>query len=196
MNVSLLAEPAIATVAPERLVVINPLEYPQWDSLISTYPKRSFFHSAAWARVLHETYGHSPCYFCGFTGKKFQGMLPVMEVSSPVTSRRGVSLPFSDFCAPLSADEDVAPLFDAAVEYGKERKWKYLECRDEQWSANNAGVPSTVFYGHVVELGRGEDALSKQFDSAVRRGIRKAEHAGVQVDFSTSLETVRTFFKL
>ena len=80
-----------------------------------------------------------------------------MEVSSKITSRRGVSLPFSDFCVPLGAYEDLTPLFDAAVEFGKARKWKYLESRNDSWSPNDAN--SVAFHGHVIDLKQDEDAL-------------------------------------
>jgi hypothetical protein len=189
-------ERPIATVAPQSVVVVNPLEYPKWDALISTFPLRSFFHSETWARILHETYGHSPCYFCSFSDGKLQMLLPVMEVSSPVTSRRGVSLPFSDFCRPLHRDGNLASLFQAALEYGKERKWKYLECRDASWLADGETMPSVAFHGHVIALRQDEEALFNQFESAVRRGIRKSENASVRVDCDSSLEAVRTFFQL
>lgn len=42
---------------------LNPLEYPDWDQLLMTHPDYTFFHSAAWARVLHDTYGNIPSYF-------------------------------------------------------------------------------------------------------------------------------------
>jgi CelD/BcsL family acetyltransferase involved in cellulose biosynthesis len=177
------------------LVVVNPLEYPQWDCQVSIYPQRTFFHSAAWARILHETYAHSPCCFCSFSGGKLQMALPVMEVSSRLTSRRGVSLPFSDFCAPLCGDDDPASLFEAALEYGKERKWKYLECRDGSWRRHGTTAPSMAFYRHVLAL-KEEEALFKQLDAAMRRAIRKAENAGVRVEFSATLDSVRTFFRL
>jgi len=49
-------------------------------------------------RVLRETYGHVPLYAARFAGGQLEGLLPLMEVSSPFTGRRGVSLPFTDFC--------------------------------------------------------------------------------------------------
>jgi CelD/BcsL family acetyltransferase involved in cellulose biosynthesis len=210
-----LAAPPAPRVAPQWMVVINPLEYPNWDGLLAAHQNCSFFHSCAWARVLHETYGHAPHYFCTFADRKLQALLPVMEVSSKLTSRRGVSLPFSDFCLPLGADKDVAALFEAALEYGKGRKWKYLECRNDYLPLNEVDATSSVsFYAHVVELrerssqslvgrsspragdGLSEDTLFKQLDSAVRRAIRKAENAGVQVEFGSSPDAVTTFYSL
>lgn len=180
------------------MVVVNPLEYSDWDSLISSdHQDCSFFHSAAWARVLHKTYGHRPQYFCLLIDRKLNALLPVMEVSSRLIARRGVSLPFSDFCAPLGAQEDIAALFDAALEYGKERKWKYFECRNNHCSLSKANTNTSVaFYGHVVELNEDADEMFKRLDSAVRRGIRKAENAGVRITFDNSLDAVRTFYSL
>src|SRR6267378_7660562 len=81
-----------------RLSIVNPIEYPDWDSLVAKHSDSSFFHTAAWARVLHETYGHTQWYFCRITEGGLEALLPVMEVSSRWTGRRGVSLPFTDFC--------------------------------------------------------------------------------------------------
>jgi hypothetical protein len=196
LNGVLIAQPRVTNRAPARLLVINPLEYPDWDSLVSTHRESSFFHGVAWARVLHETYGHCPSYFCTFSDKRLQTLLPVMQVSSAITGCRGVSLPFSDFCVPLTEDGGVGPLYEAAMQYGSERKWKYLECRDvsQNWFANS--IASLAFRGHIIELRDGEKALFERLDGGVRRGIRKAENEGLRVDFSTSLEAVRDYFAL
>src|SRR2546428_7701164 len=65
-----------------RSIEINPLQYLAWDSLLSKLPQISFFHGTAWARVLHDTYGHRPIYYCRFTDDKLAEVLPIMEVSS------------------------------------------------------------------------------------------------------------------
>jgi hypothetical protein len=196
LNASLIAEPGVGQAVSERLLVVNPLEYPNWDTLLSSHRECSFFHGAAWARVLRATYGHRANYFCEISGGRLHKLLPVMEVSSAITGRRGVSLPFSDFCAPLSEDGRVEPLFDAALEYGRNRSWKYLECRNRGSNGYGESVASVAFHGHVIELEEGKDRLFKRLDGAVRRGIRKAENEGLRVDFSTSPEAVRDYFAL
>jgi lipid II:glycine glycyltransferase (peptidoglycan interpeptide bridge formation enzyme) len=47
-----------------------------------------------------------------------------------------------------------------------------------------------------LELGRDEARLLDRFGSSVRRAIRKAENAGVQVELSQSREAMRTFYAL
>jgi CelD/BcsL family acetyltransferase involved in cellulose biosynthesis len=197
VNATLATEAPVATGSAERLLIVNPLEYPDWDSLVAEHRESSFFHMSAWARVLHRTYGHAPLYFCQVSEQKLRTLLPIMEVSSIVSGRRGVSLPFSDFCAPLGDEsEESKPLYDAAVAYGRERKWRYLECRNysQDWSGDS--VASVGFHGHVIELTGGEEALFNQLDSAVRRGIRKAEKEGLRVEFSTQPEAIKEFFVL
>jgi hypothetical protein len=180
----------------ERSVRINPLLSQGWDSLLRAQTGSSFFHKTAWARVLHETYGHFPVYFCQLAGGELKELLPIMEISSPLTGCRGVSLPFTDVCFPLqTTKEDLRSLYELAVDYGLRRKWRFLECRgnDPGWEDV---PPSLAFYGHVIDLSQGQGALFKNFNGAVRRGILKAARSGLRTEFSNSFDSVRIFYSL
>src|SRR5271168_4610376 len=101
---------------PEAPVVVDPLEYPGWDSLLAAHPQASIIHGTGWARVLQQTYGHTPVYICRFDGPQLAELLPIMEVSSRWSGRRGVSLPFTDFCPALkAAGQDGGELYQAAM---------------------------------------------------------------------------------
>lgn len=178
-------------------MVINPLEFPQWDALLASHPGASFFHSSAWARVLGETYGHSPAYFCRFAGSQLRELLALMEVSSPFTGKRGVSVPFADFCLPLSGEGgDLHLLYEFAANYGLQKKWRYIECRGGGKRLCAQATPSLAFFGHLIDLAVGEEQLFKRLESAVRRGVRKAHQHGLRVEFSTSLQSVETYYAL
>ena len=69
---------------------------------ISTHPDATIFHSTAWARVLVDTYGHRPCYVQMSLNGSLLALVPMMEVQSALTRSRGICLPFSDYCAPLT----------------------------------------------------------------------------------------------
>ena len=186
----------ISNAPMEPPVVVNPLEFPKWDEQVATHPGATFFHGTAWPRVLRETYGHDPVYFCRFAGGQLRQVLPVMEVSSVLTGRRGVSLPFADFCSPLSwGGEDLNALYAFATEHGRKRAWRYLEARGSfrQWPG---ATRSVGFFGHVLSLEGGEAALFAGLDGAVRRGIRKAEQSGVRVEFAKTEEAIRIFYGL
>ena len=175
---------------------INPAEDSKWNTLLAAWPERSFFHTTEWAKVLTETYGYTPFYF-GAGGTDGQvSWLPLMEVDSWLTGRRGISLPFTDDCEPLCAGAGTfQKIFRDAVEFGKLRRWKYIECRGGRELFHE--VPASLsFYGHSVDLTAREDELFARFDSSVRRAIRKAERAGVTVEVSQSQEAVKVFYGL
>jgi hypothetical protein len=175
--------------------VVNPLTRADWDNWISTGSGAMFFHSAAWARVLHGTYGLTPLYFTVQRGNRMLSLLPVMDVKSALTGRRGVSLPFTDHCEPLGFSEtSSSALIKEVLHHGRTQGWRYLECRGGKPFGEVA--PSTTFFGHKLDLGSDTGALFNRFDSSVRRAIRKAEKCGVVTEMSQTLPAVREYYDL
>jgi hypothetical protein len=80
---------------------INPLDYPDWDDLLLKSGDPSFFHTSTWARVIVESYGYQPVYFVRWENTRLSSVMPFMDISSRLTGRRGVSLPFTDYCNPF-----------------------------------------------------------------------------------------------
>src|SRR6266849_8377115 len=107
-----------------RLEIVNPIQHPDWDAQLVSHPDYTFFHGAAWVKVLCATYRHKPLYF-GLRGAgRVWGLLPVLEVDSRLTGRRGVSLPFTDECLPLSfVTIKYKDVLNKIIEYGKSRNW-------------------------------------------------------------------------
>lgn len=176
---------------------IDPLTDPAWDRLAATHPNVTFFHSSAWAKVLHSTYGHDPVYHRFYRGNELVAMLPMMEVRSALSGRRGVCLPFTDACDPLyfGNHEPSSAVMDHLIKTSQERRWKYFEVRGK--GANLHGsVPSVNFRHHLLALRPGSDDLFDQFASPVRRAIRKAEQAGVVAEASTELDALLEFYRL
>jgi lipid II:glycine glycyltransferase (peptidoglycan interpeptide bridge formation enzyme) len=119
-----------------------------------------------------------------------------MEISSPWTGCRGVSLPFTDICLPLrTTKQDRRALYELAMEHGRRQNWRSLECRSNSPEWQGAS-PSLAFYGHMIDLKPGQEGLLKSFSGAVRRGIRKAVRTGLRVEFSNSFDSIRTFYAL
>lgn len=173
----------------------NPLEHPDWDEQIAcqSCSTVSFFHGAAWVKVLTETYGYEPVYF---VSDESGAVLPMMEVSSPLTGRRAVALPFTDICEPLCADKgEFYKLFRNAVELGQARGWKYLEFRGGETSFSGT-PPSLAFYGHSIEMPPDEETFFSQLKGPVRQAIRKAEKCGVRVEISRDLAAVEQYYLL
>jgi hypothetical protein len=176
--------------------VIDPLHDPTWDHVAALHRDAGCFHSSAWARVLHQTYKHQPFYLHFSCEGKLAALVPLMEVRSPFTGRRGVCLPFSDACEPLIFDQQMMSLVrDRLLRLTQERRWKYFEIRGGK-SFEPTASPSTKFWAHTLTL-RGEpEELLARFASSVRRAIRKAERNGVSAKAVRSRQSVGDFYQL
>lgn len=177
--------------------IINPLTDPRWDSWVSEYPNAQVFHLSAWAKVLRDTYGFEPQYFAASAPEiDTRHLLPVVEVDSWLTGRRGISLPFSDLCPVLGGDGRIAAeVFKTLVDRGIERRWRYIETRDAAPVWPNA-TPTSSYYTHTLDVSRSESAVISSFDPVVRRNIRKAEKSGVTIEVCSDLASVREHFRL
>ncbi len=172
----------------------DPVNDASWDSRVSRLPGATFFHGAAWCRVLKETYGFQPRYVLAEQGDAPCAILPLMEVNNRPKGRRGISLPFTDECSLLGGGP-ADPIVEAAVNEGRVRHWRYLELRGLPAGALHAQT-SLSFYRHPLELQSNEKEVFGRFDSAVQRALRKAVKSGVTGEVSTSFDAVATFYRL
>lgn len=176
--------------------ILNPLEVPDWENQILTFPDSSIFHSAAWTGVLVDTYDYRPCYVVSREKDKIRGVIPVLEVTSPLTGKRGVSLPFTDACPPLVRDnETFSVLLNYLLAFGKQRGWKYLELRGED-SFVDESPPKVQYYRHRLSLkGKGDKNFGALHENH-RRNVRRAEKEGVGVEIVHSEIAVQEFRRL
>jgi len=180
----------------EGIRLLSPLTTKDWDASAANLAGAGFFHTSSWARVLSETYGYEPLYPTHVAAGRVRAVLPLMEVNSWLTGRRGVGLPFTDLAEPLCPDADTFHLlFQAAQGLARERRWKYLECRGAKKWLPDAPV-STAFLHHMLDLSAGERVLFSGFEDSVRRAVRKAERNNLNLEFSQSVESMRTFYQL
>ncbi|MGV7223014.1 MAG: hypothetical protein ACQ9MH_15975 [Nitrospinales bacterium] len=127
-----------------NIEIINPITYKNWDELLLTNDQSTFFHSSAWASVLSESYSYKPLYFTIIEDGKLSSLIPMMEISSFLTGKRGVSLPFTDESAPLAANADQhKALIEAIIQHGNSAGWKSFELRGSSDYLNGHPVSST-----------------------------------------------------
>lgn len=176
---------------------VDPASYPGWDEILAASSPCSFFHTSGWARVLCETYGYIPRYFVSASDHQFKLLFPVMEIKSRLTGCRGVSLPFSDYCTPITG-EGFSPgeALAEIIRFGKRAGWKYLELRADRPLFGDTVTPYTGFYGHTLPLQADTQKLFRTFRKATQRNVRKAVKSGVAVTFHTSPHAVREYYRL
>ena len=158
-----------------------------WDETVSQHSGVSIFHSSAWAKVIEETYGHrSELLLCG------NGcLLPITEINSLVTGKRGHCVPFADRCPILGENRTLPAEID---EIARNKKWKYLEIRGE--NAIPEKIPASAkFVRHSINLG---SEAEKRFSQSTRRGIKKAKRSGLVAKIvpATDHSGMERYFKL
>lgn len=176
--------------------IINPTEYPSWDELILTNEKHVFFHTSAWTKVISESYNYKPLCFTEIKDNKLRALVPVMVVKSFLTGKRGVSLPFTDYCPVIAFDEkNFRDLFEKIVEYGKKTKWEKIEFRGGKEYFHDK-IPCQTYITHILDLTRPKNKILSTFRDSTKRNIKKAIKKNLRVQILSSLESVKEFYRL
>jgi len=174
---------------------LDPTADPQWDEAITSLSGSNIFHTACWARTLRDSYRYQSLYGVWEEKGKLLCVVPLMEVDSFLTGRRGVSLPFTDFC-PIITDGNISTkeMLESLIQLGKSRQWKTLELRySESIPKDGDIIPYLV---HELDLRPGEEALFRDFRDSTRRNIRKAVKLGVKIIEDNSSSGLKEFCRL
>lgn len=119
-----------------------------------------------------------------------------MEIKSPFTSKRGVSLPFTDHCPPIIKDlNQFNEIFDQVIQYGKKVGWKYIDFKGGKEYLQDS-IPTETLLTHNLDLISTEQNIFSAFRSNTKRNIKKAVKVDVQVKIQNSLKSVKEFYRL
>jgi CelD/BcsL family acetyltransferase involved in cellulose biosynthesis len=182
------------------VIEVDPLAEPRWLDLLARAPDATVFHHPGWLALLASgfRYGMTACCVAAQDGT-LAGGLPVAEVTSRLTGRRLVALPFSDLCPPLVA-RDAPP--GSAIALGEalrelqRRRGLPLEVRGTGESLR-AAPPGERFHHHVLALEPDVAAVERRFaKSQVLRGVRRARREGLEAVVATDREALEAFYRL
>jgi hypothetical protein len=174
---------------------ISPFDYPDWDNLLLEGSNSSFFHTSAWAKVLHESYGYKPVYFVRRENARLHSVMPFMDIASWLTGRRGVSLPFTDNCDPIGPEDSTGYAAQAVIDHGRRSKWRYAEWRTTGNLIQGA-TPSESYLTHDLDLERSESEILSGLNEGHRRNIKKAMKDNLKIRLDPSRESLGDFYRL
>jgi CelD/BcsL family acetyltransferase involved in cellulose biosynthesis len=178
---------------------LNPIQDPRWNELIERSAASSLFHSPRWLNALQRTYGYEPLAFTdALPGKALRNGLVCCRVSSWMTGRRIVSLPFSDHCEPLTESPEALSALLESVKTLRGAACRYIELRPRDMALADTGFDVAAgFWLHALDL-RGDLAgiFGRFHESHTRRAIRRAEQRGVTCEVGRSHDLLRDFYTL
>lgn len=97
-------------------VTLRPLDAasaPAWDAFVSAMPNGTFFHRAAWARVIETAFRHRTHYIYAERDGAIVGVLPLAQVRTMLFGNTLVSVPFCVYGGPLAADGETRAALEA-----------------------------------------------------------------------------------
>lgn len=175
--------------------ITNPLVHKNWNENLLSIPEASIFFTRQWAKVLADSFGYMPAFFLSRASREIDFLLPLMEVNSPLTGRRGIALPFTDFCAPYAKEKSIiANGISEIISHARSQKWKYVEIRGGEPPGADA-YPSMTYLHHELNLAE-TSQLYQNLSKGHRRNIKKAQNNHLTVSIGQSEDNLETFFKL
>jgi len=180
---------------------IDPTRDPRWDEFLETHPRASIFHTRGWLEALQRTYGYVPVAFTTSPPEcHLANGIPFCGISSWVSGRRLVSLPFSDHCTPLVENpKQLAFLLAYLRERATLEKWSYIEIRptDSVETGSMGFGKDKTFYFHKLDLHPSLDETLQNFHKhCVQRKIQRAAREGLIYEEGRSDSLLTKFYHL
>jgi len=182
------------------LYSLDPLEDPRWVRFLESSSKASIFHRAGWLEALRRTYGYTPVVFTTSPPQRElrDGFL-FCEISTWLSGRRLVSVPFSDHLDPLTDGDSMQDVFSFLRSKVDTKVCHYIEVRPTyQTDLSSIGLQkSATFYSHKINLDRSLEGIYKSFHKdCVQRAIRRAARRKLTYTEGSSEELIEQFHGL
>jgi CelD/BcsL family acetyltransferase involved in cellulose biosynthesis len=171
------------------------LDDPRWSVFVEQQPDATAFHRPGWARALAASYGFEPFVVAVLEQDRVEAGAPFVAVAGR-RSRRWVSLPFTDQCAPLGQPSAARALVGELERIRLANAVTAVELRGALDAA--VGMPFVAGVTHVLELdGDIEQVRRRLHPSLARRNVDRARREGVHVTMDSTRDSlVETFYRL
>jgi FemAB-related protein (PEP-CTERM system-associated) len=87
-----------------RIVPLDATTAPAWDDFVAAHAEATFFHRAAWPRLITAVFGHRDRSVLALQDGAVVGILPLSQMRTLLFGHSLVSLPFCVYAGPLVAD--------------------------------------------------------------------------------------------
>jgi len=189
-------ESALATSAVSTIHVMTAevADQAEWQAFIIQHAGASLFHDFRWGRVIERVYGYRPHYLIAKTGDEIRGVLPLVDLKTPLFGRALVSVAFFVYGGILAVDEAAAlALAESAAELGDRLGVDYVELRGEAAALPDWTTKSGTYATFRRTIAVAEDDNLKQIPRKKRADVRKSIKSDLDVAtfYRTYAESVR-----
>lgn len=163
--------------------------------------KDTFYYDNKWFDLITRLYGYQLIQLTSRnTRGEITGFLPICFINSPLTGRRLVSLPFSDHCPLLAADEaSEHDLINQVLQLVQQHNVKYLELRTgacDVLAKHPDFMASNLYVNWSIPLADNAVDAWSNLRKPVQQQIKKSQKLGVQVRVAQSREDMLLYYRL
>lgn len=184
--------------------ILDPAQMHRWDDFVRSHPHGLIGHLSGWREVLERSFSHIKGFFLVLpdaTGGEIRAGVPLYLVSSLLTGRRLVSIPFATLSDPLvSSCADLEQLLGAAHNLRAEVKASRVEIRtlaSAHLMADSGYRRVDIFKHHFLTLDAPVEHLLKRLHrTSIRSAVKHCEQNGLVLNSDCSEEALKGFFHL
>jgi len=145
-----------------------------WDAFVAAQPGSTFFQRAGWREVMKNAYSHKSHFLAAVREGAIVGVLPLVEINSPLFGHSLISTAFCTGGGPLAVDVEARDgILEQAEQLGNKLGVDYIEIRDAI-SVGRAWVPKEgIYFGFERKIAAAEDECLKQIPRKQRAVVRK-----------------------
>jgi FemAB-related protein (PEP-CTERM system-associated) len=158
---------------------LAPVSASEWDRFVNDQAGATGYHLWGWKSVFDSGLGHRTHYLAVYDSRGVAGILPLVEVRSPIFGRALTSLPYVNYGGVLARSESAADaLLAEAIRIGRERKLHYVLLRHRR-KVFEALPARTHKVTMLLPLKSDPEAMWAGLDRKVRNQVRKGEKSGL-----------------
>ncbi len=157
----------------------------EWTEFVASQPSATQSHLIEWREVISAVFGYEPLYRVARRGGKITGVLPAFLVNSLLLGRHILSVPFLNSGGICAADEASRDALIAGI-YGlvKSHRARHAELRCTCPPPD--GIAARTHKVRIVmDLPETADKLWASFRGEIRNRTRRAQNAGLTVEFDS-----------
>ncbi len=188
ISLALAPSPTASMAAAVTVRTLAPGDESRWDSFVLAHPEATFFHLAAWRRVIETAFRHRTHYLMAERDRTVTGVLPLTLVKTRMFGTRLISNAFCVEGGPIAADRaSLAALDAAALRLMRELRVPVLEFRAAAAHRSDWIARGDLYAGFRKPIDAAPERNLKALPSKRRNMIRKAIQNGLvsRIDATT-----------
>ena len=161
----------------------------RWDRFVEAAPGATLFHRAGWRTVVEQSFGQSCHFLQARCAGRITGVLPLVQISSPLFGNRLISGAYGLYGGPVASDDaSLEALNRAAEQLALDLEVDYLEYRLRRPSSRPWARNSALYATFRRPLAPDPDANLCAVPRKRRAMIRKALSRGLKTELDRDID--------